>query len=343
MAMLFLVIPAGAESSPLETLGAELSSKASEPGFASLAISKARGLGKLSDSVILISGLLDKSIKAEDTRDLYVELASMQELLGLYEEAARSWEAAVAALPGKGNPLWLLSAAACRLVTGDAEAAGALSKAAMLTTTNGRLVALATLIEARALILAGDLSGALALSREALATESSDLQAAALSIARDASVGVERESYEKRLHAEYPGWPGTNDILATIYGLIHSTSSQSTGGGIALPTTPVSSESAGGNTLVHTPVPPPERPVDKDQDPESKPLYYQLGAFRNEANATLLSSRLARAGFKPKTARKESGTGVLSIVYLEAGSDPGRLMVALKDAGFESWPLFGEP
>jgi len=75
----------------------------------------------------------------------------------------------------------------------------------------------------------------------------------------------------------------------------------------------------------------------------SSPLYYQLGAFRDEANAALLSTRLVRAGFKPKTVRRESRTGVLFIVYLEAGADPARLMIALKDAGFESWPLFAEP
>ncbi|MDX9959735.1 MAG: SPOR domain-containing protein [Clostridia bacterium] len=345
MAQLFLVIPAGAEGTAVEILVAELVPQAGAPGFAALAISKARGLGKLPDSAALISALLGSTVTVEDSKDLYVELASMQELLGRYEEAAESWEAAAVAQPGKGDPSWLVSAAACRLATGDAEAATALSRAALLTTTSARLVALAMLIEARALILSGDLPGALARSLDALAVQSSGLQAAALSVARDASDGAERASYEKRLRTEFPGWPVTNDALAIFSGLVHSTSTQPPGSGTGMPLATVApaATATGGTVDVRGSVSNSDRLAEKVLGSESKPLYYQLGAFRDEANATLLSTRLVRAGFKPETARKEMGTGILSIVYLEAGADPGRLMIALKDAGFESWPLFAKP
>lgn len=325
MAILLVAIPAGADSKAVETLVAELTPRAAEPGFATLAVSKVRSLGRLTDSVFLLSKLLGISTRAEDLKDLYVELASIQELLGQYEEASQSWEAAAAAQPGKGDPSWLLSAAACKLAIGDAETAIALARAALLTTANPRLICLAILIEARAMILSGDRPGALVRSVNALAVKSSGLEAAALSIAMDASNGVERESYVKRLREEYPGWPETQDALATIFGLINF-----------VPTKPLGAR-------ISTPISSSDRKADRIELVESKPLYYQLGAFRDEANAALLSTRLLRAGFKPKTAKKESGTGVLSIVYLEAGPDPSRLMVALKDAGFESWPLFASP
>jgi tetratricopeptide (TPR) repeat protein len=343
MAIFFSAIPASAEGNSVETLVVELAPKAAEPGFAALAVSRARGMEKLADSVDLISAVLGIRLKAEDMQDLYVELASMQELLGRYEEASQSWEAAVAAQPGKGDPSWLLSAAACRLAIGDVETATALSKAVLLTTTSPRLITLAMLIEARAMIISGDTSGALARSKDALAVKSSGLQAAALSMARDSSEGIERDSFINRLKSEYPGWPETQDPLATISGWIKLISIPSTGGETSTPIIPAASGSTRETASTNGSASSTDKQAEKERVAGSKPLYYQLGAFRDEANATLLSTRLVRAGFKPRTARKESETGILSIVYLDAGADPGRLMVALKDAGFESWPLFAEP
>jgi tetratricopeptide (TPR) repeat protein len=331
LALILVAAPAGAEGTTVETLVAELTPKAAGPGFSDLAISSARGLGNLDASVTLLSELLEISTKAEDSKELYVELASIQELLGRYEEASQSWESAAAAQPGKGDPSWLLSAAACRLAIGDAGTATALAKAALLTTARPGLISLAMLIESRAMILNGDMPGALTRSLEALAVESSGLDAAALSIARDASGGAERAVYEKRLREEHPGWPETQDALGAIYGLKNSVLIQSVVAGIP------------GRVTIEAPVLTPVRQAEAAPVTESKPLYYQLGAFRDEANAVLLTSRLVRAGFKPETARRDSRAGVLSVVYLEAGPDPARLMIALKDAGFESWPLFTAP
>ena len=207
MVVLLLAVPVGAESGPVSALATELAPRIAEPGFAELVISKARGLRSLADSVTLISGLLAKSTRISNSRLLYVELASLQELLGRYEEAANSWEAAVAAQPGKGETIWLLSAAACRLAIGEAEAASALAKAALLTSATPRLIALAHLIEARAQMLTGDLEGAHARIKDILDAGASGLEAAALSLARDVSSGAVREGYIKQLREKYPGRP----------------------------------------------------------------------------------------------------------------------------------------
>jgi tetratricopeptide (TPR) repeat protein len=334
---LIAVLPLEAENSqnsgPARSLLAELSPRIAESGFADLAISKARGLERLADSATVISELIVRSTKAADIRILYVELASIQELLGRYEEAANSWEAAIAAQPGQGETDWLLSAAACRLAIGDADSAAALAKAALLTTAIPGLIARALLIEARALLLAGDSTGALARAMDVLATGASGFEAAALSLARDVSSGAVREGYEKRLREEHPGRLEAHDALALIYSLVRSDPPLPIEARIPAPRT---SDVPGSVSSL-------ARPPDLVGEVVSSPLYYQLGAFRDEANAALLSTRLVRAGFKPKTVRRESRAGVLSIVYLEAGADPARLMIALKDAGFESWPLFAEP
>lgn len=337
VAFLVAALPLGADSSPanvlVPTLVAELLPKASESGFAELAILKARSLGKLADSASLISSLITPNTRASDRSALYVELASIQELLGRYEDAANSWEAASAVLPGQGELTWLLSAAACRLAIGDTEAALALSRATLLTTSKPGLVALAKLIEARTLMLAGDLAGSLARSKDVIALGVTGFEAAALSLARDVTNGAEREAYEKLLREKYSGRPEAQDALASIYySLVNigpvqiQTALQASATKVATVSIPAEDPQAEGRAAA-----------------VSGPLYYQLGAFRDEANAALLSSRLVRAGFKPKTVRRESRAGVLFIVYLEAGPDPARSMIALKDAGFESWPLFAEP
>lgn len=321
-------------NSPVPALVAELSPRSTESGFVDLVISKARGLSNLADAVSLLSALINQNIRAADRRSLYVERASIQELLGRYEEAATSWEAAIAALPGQGETAWLLSAAACKLATGDTDAAVALSKAAMLTTANPGLVARALLIEARALMLSGDFASSLARSREALAIRVSGFEAAALSLARDVSSGAEREGYDKQLREKYSGRPETQDTLASIYySLVNFDPGQSVAVRIPSPAAGV----VPGSTSTGA------KQSEGKADALSGPVYYQLGAFRDEANAALLSTRLVRAGFKPETVKRESKTGVLSIVYLDAGLDPASLMIALKDAGFESWPLFAEP
>ena len=338
MVFLLVTAPLGADNSPssnsVAALVAELIPRTSESGFAELAISKARDLSKLVDSLALISELITPGTQAVDRKALYVERASIQELLGLYEEAANSWEAALAAQPGQGEAAWLLSAAACKLAIGDTEGAVAMSKAALLTTANPRLVAMAILIEARTLMLAGDLASSLARAKDALALGASGFEGAALSLARDVSSGAEREGYVNRLKEEYAGWPETHDALTSIfYSLANFDSALS----LQVPLPPSATSAVADSISSEGKQPEGKREV------ISGPLYYQLGAFRDEANAVLLSTKLVRAGFSPKTVRRESRAGILSIVYLEAGSDPASLMIALKDAGFESWPLFAEP
>jgi hypothetical protein len=183
------------------------------------------------------------------------------------------------------------------------------------------------------MMMSGDLDGARARTRELLAAGASGFELVVLTLARDVSIGTEREGYERQLREKNPARAEILSALTPAYSLIFFE--------------PVRSAEAGNPGLAGSPGSVPAAPAVPKPTPAeqavSVPLFYQLGAFRDEANAASLSSRLSRAGFKPQTVRRESRTGILSIVYLDAGPDPARLMIALKDAGFESWPLFASP
>ncbi len=64
---------------------------------------------------------------------------------------------------------------------------------------------------------------------------------------------------------------------------------------------------------------------------------FQVGAFKDEANANLLKSKLSRLGLEAFARLKESSG--LHIVYVMAGKDEEHTVLVLKDAGYEAWRL----
>jgi hypothetical protein len=84
-------------------------------------------------------------------------------------------------------------------------------------------------------------------------------------------------------------------------------------------------------------------PVDQKRTPEDAgrtPVVLQTGLFSREENARALAERLRRAGFQTDITRR----GVKGVDYwavnVPAGADMGRTIIRLKDAGFESFPVF---
>lgn len=71
--------------------------------------------------------------------------------------------------------------------------------------------------------------------------------------------------------------------------------------------------------------------------------YYQIGVFSNLENAELAMDRLQKSGFRAMRSQRTQDARTLHIVYVAAGSDPAHTLLALKDAGFEAWPLQTAP
>lgn len=70
------------------------------------------------------------------------------------------------------------------------------------------------------------------------------------------------------------------------------------------------------------------------------PILLQVGLFKSEANARALADRLVAKKFTAVLAsRKVNGEEYWSVT-VDGGSDPDNTTLKLKDAGFESFPLF---
>ena len=75
--------------------------------------------------------------------------------------------------------------------------------------------------------------------------------------------------------------------------------------------------------------------------PAGSATFFQVGAFRDEANAQALATKLARLGLEAHTGRRTSMD--LFVVYVNAGQDAQATVLKLKDAGYESWMMDEAP
>jgi hypothetical protein len=69
-------------------------------------------------------------------------------------------------------------------------------------------------------------------------------------------------------------------------------------------------------------------------------VLLQTGLFSREANAGALAERLRNAGFRPAVSRRTVSGSDYWAVTVESGQDMGQTILRLRDAGFESFPVF---
>ncbi len=72
----------------------------------------------------------------------------------------------------------------------------------------------------------------------------------------------------------------------------------------------------------------------------SGPVSLQVGLFRSERNAKELAARLAGKGFAAGVESRAVEAASYWAVTVDPGKDPDGMTMRLKDAGFESFPLF---
>jgi hypothetical protein len=72
----------------------------------------------------------------------------------------------------------------------------------------------------------------------------------------------------------------------------------------------------------------------------SPPGILQTGLFGREANAQAMAAALEQAGFHPQLSRRQVKGSEYWVVMVSAGSDMSAAIMQLKNAGFESFPVF---
>lgn len=296
------------------------------------------GLSKISsleDALWLLGSLVKDARVGASLEFLYSERASLLELAGRYGEAAADWEAASSKGSDRSAEM-LVQAAACRLAAGEDKAAAALSAKIAAAYQGSSWAAIAAVISAWASYQGGE--GLPAAFPAAALTEHRDprVAASALVLIAYASEASDRDKAKAHLRERFPA---LSKALETVPShLVLATALRST------PSEPARAASTAGSTAA---TPQTDRAAPKEPAPEAKSaergasVYYQVGAFRDKENADAAIERIKKLGvaafLKYKDDRK------LYIVYVGAGADADKTILALKDAGFEAFRLDRAP
>ncbi len=265
-----------------------------------------------------------------EKRAAYRELAALRELAGEWALAADAWREAAFAAAGERDDAALLEAARCLLASGEFDKAFADVHTVLLTGREPAIQKRARLLGARISLLRGD-EGAVPVLRSFVDDpEFSGDRSANLFMLHFVSGDA---SYGRMLLADHPDSPEALMIQEP-------------------PVTAVSLAAAPlwllrGNPVVSMPTSV-QSPVVSVPATSAAPAsgggegkgYLQIGLFGVEANARGLIDRLAAKGFSAEKIRKATGGKELWIVAVKPGTSSYETSMRLKDAGFESFPVF---
>jgi hypothetical protein len=301
-----------------------------------------------SGSFLLAAGMenLQKTLQSPEVsaagkREAFTRLARFLTLSGSIEEAAGAWFNAAAADPEKPDGMSLLEGARCLAAMGQLDAAWE---------------------QVRNILLTGDVQETLTEARylgaqiQAFRTGNGAVLASFLG--NDTYAGrrpsilytlwrvTGEEAHRTRLETEYPASPEARilrDVAGQVFGaptamwlLLPGREGVVLGEPAALAGTPAEAPRPPVSGAGAAAAPVPALPASSSA---VSPIL-QTGLFRSEENTQALAERLKKAGFTPLvTRRRVNGTE-----YWAVGVSPGENMqdaiLKLKDAGFESFPVY---
>ncbi|MDR2304842.1 MAG: SPOR domain-containing protein [Treponema sp.] len=260
-----------------------------------------------------------------------VRLARLQELSGNLESAAKTWGEAAAAGEGRQDEKSLLRKARCLAAMGDWDGASA-------------LVSLGS----------GDQSlrlEARCLEAQIEAFRSSDTSALFDLLDYPGSAEIKpliyfslwkitgNGSWSSRLRSEYPESP--EGRIAAGEGPDQESGGSGTSPAVHIKPTPLWLLMPGRNSFSTEPASSsPAAKNTRDVLPEAKrETLLQTGLFGREENARSHAARLAEKGFTAELNRRTVNGNEYWAVQVKAGQDANRMILRLKEAGFESFPV----
>jgi hypothetical protein len=259
--------------------------------------------------------LARSGISAAERQDALIRLARLRQLSGDIEGAAKSWLEAAAAEQGENGDNALVSGASCLAAMGEWEKAAAALRPLLSPVRRGPALLQARYIDASIKAWAsGDTSALSALADNAEYAELRPLIYYTLW-----KTGA--EEWKTRLLAEFPRTP-EGRIAGS--GSAAALTAKPSPLWLLLP----------GREGFSLSAPP------SVSSPESGAKALQTGLFSNEANARAHSDRLKNAGFSPGLVRRTVNGSTYWAVTVPAGQNTSQTIQKLKNAGFESFPLF---
>jgi hypothetical protein len=310
----------------------------------------------LAEEIGNLERILGTSLSGPERRETYIKLARLRRLAGNVDAAARAWREAALADPANRDDRCLLESSLCSLALGEFTAASdALLGVIAGGGSDDKAIRDAHYLKAQ-IELFGSGSAA---SLYALLPKPEYVEyRPAIYYTFWRLFG--EEAYSAQLLTEFPGSPE-----ALILQSEASRSLASPGAGSAAVTTAdnfaagagkVSAQSrplwflypGRGNVLIGPAIAaqPPAVPRQYELSPAPAvselpgPRTLQTGLFSREENAHASAARLAARGFAATVSQKLVNGVVYWAVGVAPGEDPNRTIMRLKDAGFESFPVF---
>jgi len=284
-----------------------------------------------------------QGISAVERHDALVRLARLRQLSGDIEGAAKNWFEAAAAIPGKVDEDALLSCAYCLAAMGEWDRATTaldplLSKSPRARFLNTVIIAIKT----------GDLS---TLGSLADNPEYSGLKVEILFVLWKLTQGDLSEIWRKRLiNEEFRQTPEGLLAAGKPSAVIKPSPFWLFAGGLdSLPvlasekpsvTTAVQTTTAAQTTTATRTTSAAQATTTAQTTPSASiTARLQTGVFGREANAQAQAAKLRQAGFSPLIELRIVNGNEMWAVTVSAGTDQGRTISELREAGFESFPV----
>ena len=327
------------------------------------------------DAIVLIGEFGPRVGDGPASKALLVRAGQLAVLLGDFSSAADLLESAAFRLAGARDDALILESARCRLAAGDSAKATDRAFLVGKAAASPALMLEAGIVSTWALLLDGDAASASA-SATRLLSSASVAPAAARElrfILWAAAPASERPARAAELSKAFPdsveasiaasqGRAGSSGgaVPAGLMPLPHWYLSGLLGGASASAATPPPSPTAA------SPVPAaaaatavPAAPAAPAAAPQPQPpatpapastsaaapapgqasvARYQIGIFSDPHNADLLVAELAKKGFSARAEKRVVGGRELVAVIVEGEADS--ILLRLKDAGYEAYPLF---
>lgn len=344
----------------LESLRSSLAAQSSASDFA-LRLEKAVDASpSLEDALSLLSEFVPAVKDGEARRSLLLRQAGFFELAGRWEEAAACHEEAAFAVPGRRDAESLLASARDLLASGETEKASSILRVLGLATSDAAVRMKARVLEGWAALIGGRSDEARGIAEAAASEAKTDGEArlSALVLLWASSERGHRAEAAERLSRAFPGSPEAalvesgeappfaHWLLTSAGGSVRPESAPKPGSPVAeAPPAPTPSPGTAAATPKGAAPPadgtaPAASPPDAAEPGSTKATAYQVGAFVEEANASALVKELGGKGFSASIVRKERGGRSIWSVLVRSSSGADDLLLRLKDAGYEAYPVF---
>jgi len=335
-----MILPCGAD-----VVWSEADSKSADGGDRLVVLAHAQE--SFSSSIDLLTKNAPSLVAGAAKKRAWSALAALHELSGHPESAALAWSEAAFAEPARRDDMALMESARCLTAVGETERALADVRTVLLTGRDPLALRKARLWAGYIAAFSGA-SDAASLLATFAADPDYESERPSILFVRNRVLGTVDDA--TRLLAEYSGTPEARILLAASGRRVDLALTPqwilADARPVPKPETRVAdlagAEPAASKTPSPADTPPglakPPAPLSTSADPSPKAL--QVGLFKSEVNARNLVSRLEARKFASTVSKRTVGEASYWVVTVDPGSSVRDMTMKLKDAGFESFPLF---